>query len=1663
MGGSATVGAAQDYLLSKLPDSWRENFEQEKDAAQTQHPFGFWLGGLAPLALTANPIGAAESLPANATSFDKLMANPITKRLFPAGMMGGTETLNEYREGEPLDPSKIAVSTAFGLFFPGQNRIGQKISDLGTAPIRAFGARPAAVTADEPTVAQAGDMKVAGPGITEDVYQGQEQMAPQAEASAIQAAQAEEAPRPPDVHAIARQMHPELFDRYDALVNQRDSFRNTIDNINNPPQSAFDALDQRYQDLSDQLEGTKNLNEQRRIRTLIRTDVGDEYAKLQARQAAFASGEAEETPGLAAARQQLMTSDYALRDMLPEIQAAYRRAADHTGTELVSTDSTPSAPEAAATAGEAQPPEAPPQPAQPTAEEQSQNIATDVKRQLVEAGVPQDQAESRSLLEAAFFDTMSKRGQFGTAQELYDQHGPIWKQKVAKARPSVLELAQTSGKELDQSARGKISIAEGRKPLITLFKDADFSTLVHEGAHSYLEILGQYAEHPEAGSALRDDWQTIKDWLRVNDRSEIKTRQHERFARGFEQYVREGVAPSPRLARAFAQFKQWMTTVYRSLQGLGKPISDDIRNVFDRMLAEEPHPTVILPDSLERETSLSDVHSQDAAMTEPQEAEAAMDRVIAERNQAIEDHQPNVRTEIESKRLQRQTGTIGETAKPAAEAGEGAVGAGRVGDDRGGPNSESGGRLRSDAGVSQQPSGGEAGREGAGVANGGGAERSGRPGGVPARESAGNAFATVADPIWERPESGLTDKAGNIVLRNVTPENFGQALVESAERNADFQSVRGQMIKGQIWDLATELGLDLENTNLEGRLARIVGKFNDLAPVALALRRLTRESAKNVWQIASIAAKSQSDADAAQLAAALSRHDMIQSALSGATASWGRTGSAFHNLRSFPEGMELDQALRQTTGRTLYQLKMMAKMLAGLEGKSEADQTAALSQFVKDSGQYSFGRMILEYWVNGLISGIPTHVTYSIGNTVSTATGILLDTPTAAAIGALRKAAGRRGEVIPLGEAAACAKGAVKGFAPAVTAALEATSTGAATTLPGQGPGMTPKIPGVSSLGAGSLKEQATFADAAHALYALGRGLKDGIVTGGAIATVGGPAFQREYSLRGAIPNFRVFGAQVPVGDIARIPGRMVAANHSFFTGLGYAIEMNGLEYRQAWNEGYRGDKLTERITQLRLNRSPEMMEQASKAALEGALMGPGGALTRWLSEGLNKSFNIPGLGQAPYFKFIDPFVHISANILNKAIVERTPAGILSPSMRADLSGKNGSVAQDLASAKMMVGTAVAVTFGWLAAEGLVTGSGPTDPRQQAVWRNLNGYQPHSVKLNDQWIAVNRLGPIGMLVGMAADLYDVARAASQEDTATAAGLFVHGVAQNILDESFMRGPADLLKAFEDRNFARAYVQNLGASFLPASVEMSYLTRSMDPYSRQARTFLDKLRAKLPFDVGFGRSTDLSPKRDLWGEPIQNARSLDQLGLTSIWISKQSTDRVNREMLRLGVAPSPVERRVRGQTLSDQQYDDYARLAGRLTKMDLDRVVNSQYWSQIPDAQKRDVIEHAFKANRGPRPILCWLAIRGSWPMRRRARKRMPAARTSGRSSDPVSLCGASLSRGRPRRDHVSSEGLDRDVLLVGRHVSFRSRFQFVRDSGEISLVLQRICQLPLSQ
>ncbi|MEQ0776185.1 hypothetical protein ABLT15_28160 [Paraburkholderia tropica] len=151
----------------------------------------------------------------------------------------------------------------------------------------------------------------------------------------------------------------------------------------------------------------------------------------------------------------------------------------------------------------------------------------------------------------------------------------------------------TGANALDQPARGKLSFADdisSAPSTITLNKDADLSTFVHELGHFQLEMLGHMSRDgalPEVGN----DFKTVMDWFGTTPDAwrdmtlEQKRDYHEQFARGFEGYLFEGKAPSEALRGVFQRVRAWMVNVYRSLRNLNVELSPEVRGVFDRLLA----------------------------------------------------------------------------------------------------------------------------------------------------------------------------------------------------------------------------------------------------------------------------------------------------------------------------------------------------------------------------------------------------------------------------------------------------------------------------------------------------------------------------------------------------------------------------------------------------------------------------------------------------------------------------------------------------------------------------------------------------------------------------------------------------------------------------------------------------------------------------------------------------------------------------------------------------------------------------------------------------------------------------------------------------------------------------------------------------------------------
>jgi hypothetical protein len=141
--------------------------------------------------------------------------------------------------------------------------------------------------------------------------------------------------------------------------------------------------------------------------------------------------------------------------------------------------------------------------------------------------------------------------------------------------------------EFYQSINGMTTIKSKTERIVELFKTADKSTFMHEMGHVFFDDIKTLAEMENAPQQVKDDWQALKEWTGWNDNETINTDAHEKFARGFEAYLREGEAPTKFLERTFRRFSKWLSAIYRAVSRLGGLPPKEIREVMDRMLASQ--------------------------------------------------------------------------------------------------------------------------------------------------------------------------------------------------------------------------------------------------------------------------------------------------------------------------------------------------------------------------------------------------------------------------------------------------------------------------------------------------------------------------------------------------------------------------------------------------------------------------------------------------------------------------------------------------------------------------------------------------------------------------------------------------------------------------------------------------------------------------------------------------------------------------------------------------------------------------------------------------------------------------------------------------------------------------------------------------------------------
>ena len=194
--------------------------------------------------------------------------------------------------------------------------------------------------------------------------------------------------------------------------------------------------------------------------------------------------------------------------------------------------------------------------------------------------------------------------------------------------------------QLDSGARGSI---EGARPtdvqdiVIRLYEAENLSTFLHESGHLYLKMLGTLASDATAPQQVKDDFAGVLKFLGVKSEGEIGTAQHEKWAETYEQYLRDGKAPSQELRSAFAKFSAWLTTLYSSIKSIGTgraALNKDITGVMDRLLATDEQ--------------IANVQSEMrmAPMFKDAEAAGMTDEAFAEYKQRYEDARDAAREEL---------------------------------------------------------------------------------------------------------------------------------------------------------------------------------------------------------------------------------------------------------------------------------------------------------------------------------------------------------------------------------------------------------------------------------------------------------------------------------------------------------------------------------------------------------------------------------------------------------------------------------------------------------------------------------------------------------------------------------------------------------------------------------------------------------------------------------------------------------------------------------------------------------------------------------------------------------------------------------------------------------------------------------------------------------
>lgn len=736
-------------------------------------------------------------------------------------------------------------------------------------------------------------------------------------------------------------------------------------------------------------------------------------------------------------------------------------------------------------------------------------------------------------------------------------------------------------------------------------------------------------------------------------------------------------------------------------------------------------------------------------------------------------------------------------------------------------------------------------------------------------------------------QSSFMEPSGKIKWENVSSDDtLSGYMKDFADLNNDFLAARkGNLTVDDRLEMADYLA---ENpSRMRGNVTRLYNMFvKDEIPVDVRFYSLKEALKQNTQRLVDLA----KDNDAVGFAEASLMQTRLQNAFAGVRTTWGRIGLELQKDKGLIQVERVNMLLQTTIGKTLEQVQRDMIRIG------EYDTAAKVNKYLKSS----YGEMALEAFKNYLISGPLTHFSYLAGNEIFTMVQVVPETGAAAVVGKIREAiTGKKslpGQKVEFGEVGAGLYGMLYGHKNGWKAAKQSFLEGQTTPLQGEDLAATP------------------FSATQH------------------------------------IPNFENVGGSgvnIPLGSALRFAGeRMVAPIHSFNRTVNFFAFRDQIIFRTVSGEGLEPGSVAfrNRVAELQ-NFTPEsILRQARDKATEGALMGPSGKFLKTVQAVTTYETELPLIGKIQPLSFIDPFVHVAGNV-NRLAAERTPLGFIFKNVRDDIAGKNGTLAQDTAIAKMALGSSLFAAVGGLYATGVIQPGRPKDYKQAAADLYVKGL-PHSVRIGGMTYAFDRLGIVGTQLSLMTDFWSAINHGWNERSFSAgASEFVSGMLEHLSSEGFLSGFSDMFKAADEPDkYGQGWVNNLITNIsVPYSVGLGQVARQVDPFSRRYHGFLETVESKIP-----GLSERLEPRIDIWGQEVPNKEFL------GVYAQQAHDDPLSQYLAEKGWWPAPAGKKINGVELTETQQTQYARQRGVLLRQFYQNVFGLQNLRQMPEEQQHEL-------------------------------------------------------------------------------------------------------------